>query len=83
MITTSEINGISFSDGGVTVPVRDAAGALKGIPSKASGETYLTAGGGVRFVFCENLDLGFGMSSALTSDHYARELYRFEFRKRY
>jgi hypothetical protein len=76
LIGTSELNGWTFTDGALTVPPN-----IAGV--QASGETYLSAGGGLRLVFCENMDLGFGAAFALTDDHFARELYRTEFRIRY
>jgi hypothetical protein len=75
LIGTGEFNGWTFQDGLFTGP--------GGVATKASGETYVTVGGGLRLVFCEKADLGFGSSFALTSDHFADQLYRTEFRLRY
>jgi hypothetical protein len=83
LIGTSEINGWTFTDGGVTVPVTNAMGMVTGITTRAAGETYVTTGGGFRLVFCERYDLGFGVAAAVTDDHFARETYRTEFRIRY
>jgi hypothetical protein len=78
-IGTAEFNGWTFTDGAVT----DFVTPNMGITTKASGESYFTLGGGVRMVFCDFLDLGFGFARAITDDHFARELYRTEFRIRY
>jgi hypothetical protein len=78
-ITTSEINGWTFTDGALTNFVNPNVG----VPRSASGESYVTTGGGLRIVFCERWDLGFGAAFALTQDHFAEQLYRTEFRMRY
>lgn len=75
LISTAEINGWTFQDGAFT----DPAGKM----TKASGETYVTTGGGLRIVYCEKYDLGFGAAFSLTDDHFADQLYRTEFRIRY
>jgi hypothetical protein len=79
LIGTSEFNGWTFTDGAVTNFVnRDT-----GVPVGASGESYITLGGGARLVFCEKWDIGFGAAFAVTSDHFAEQLYRTEVRFRY
>jgi hypothetical protein len=79
LIGTTEFNGWTFTDGAVT----DFVTKDMGTTVRASGESYLTSGGGLRLVFCEKWDLGFGAAFALTSDHFAQQLYRTEFRYRY
>src|SRR5262249_30237618 len=76
---TAEFNGWTFTGGAVT----DFVTPTTGIQSKASGESYITLGSGLRMVFCDFIDLGFGFAYAVTDDHFARELYRTEFRLRY
>jgi hypothetical protein len=76
LIGTSEFNGWSFTDGGVVDRVT-------GMGRPASGETYVTLGGGLRLVICENFDIGFGTTFAVTDDHFADQLYRTEVRFRY
>lgn len=78
LISTAEVNGWTFTDGAVTNRV---AGNL--VTTKASGESYVSLGGGLRVVFCDNMDIGFGAAFAVTDDHFADQLYRTEFRLRY
>jgi len=75
VIGTAELNGWSFQDGQFTDPELG--------PLPASGETYLSAGGGLRLVVCDKIDFGVGATFALTSDHWAEQLYRSEFRVRF
>jgi hypothetical protein len=79
LIGTAEFNGWTFTDGAVT----DFVTPDMGVTTPASGESYFTVGGGLRLVFCEFIDFGFGFARAITDDHFARELYRTEFRLRY
>ncbi len=86
VIGTAEFNGWTFQDGALTTlaaPLPGQAPGTNGFAVKASGETYMTLGGGLRLVFCENFDIGFGSSFAVTSDHFADQLYRTEIRLRY
>jgi len=43
----------------------------------------ITLGGGLRLVYCDNFDIGFGAAFAVTDDHWAEQLYRTEVRLRY
>lgn len=75
IIGSLEFSGWTFQDGALTNP--------DGTISRSSRETYFAAGPGIRFVVCEYLDFGFGAQFALTSDHWADQLYRTEFRLRF
>jgi hypothetical protein len=75
LIGTLEGNGWSFQDGLYTDPVFG--------PTKSSGETYVSAGVGLRLFVCDRIDFGVAASQALTSGHWAEEVYRAEFRWRY
>jgi hypothetical protein len=91
LIGTSEFNGWTFQDGAFAdraLAVRDAMGNLvvtnqNLFTHRASGESYITLGGGFRLVYCENFDIGFGTAFAITDDHWADQLYRTEVRFRY
>jgi hypothetical protein len=76
LIGTAEFSGWSFQAGSYTDPF---AGSL----FKASGTTYADVGAGLRLVVCDRMDFGFAVSSAVTSQHFAEQLYRTEFRFRY
>jgi hypothetical protein len=75
IIGTLEANGWSFQDGLYTDPLR---GALP-----ASGETYLSAGPGLRVVVCDKIDFGIGSAFALTENHWGEQALRSEFRWRF
>jgi len=48
-----------------------------------NGDTYFTLGPGFRLAISDKIDLGFGMQFAVTSDHFAEQLYRTELRWRF
>jgi hypothetical protein len=75
IIGTLEANGWSFQDGQYTDP------ALGVLP--ASGETYLSAGPGLRVVVCDKIDFGFGSAFAVTDGHWGEQTIRGEFRWRF
>jgi hypothetical protein len=95
LIGTGEFNGWTFQDGAnanrALVGPRNAAGDLAAAnitqlnnnPASASGVTYVTMGPGLRLVYCENFDIGFGAAFALSQNHWADQLYRTEVRFRY
>lgn len=77
VIGTGGLDCYTFQGGGFTTPA-------PGFPmSTADSETYVSASPGIRFVFCDWLDLGVGASLSLTSDRFADQLYRTEFRIRF
>jgi hypothetical protein len=76
LIGTLEFSGYSFQDGAFTDPVLG--------PYQPSGrDTYVYLGAGLRLFVCDRIDFGFGVNLALTSEHFADQLYRTEFRFRY
>jgi len=75
VIGTVELNGWSFQDGAYTDPVFGM--------QRASGETYLSLGPGIRASICDKVDFGVGAAFSLTADHFADQLIRSEFRFRY
>jgi hypothetical protein len=76
LVGTMEANTFSFQDGAYTDPVF-------GSFQKASDTTYISMGPGVRLFFCDKLDFGFGTAFSLTSDNFARQLYRTSVRLRF
>jgi hypothetical protein len=80
LISTAEFNTWKFQDGLYTQGVLGTNTAL-GVPS--SGDTYASAGPGLRLQFCDNIDFGVGTAFALTSQHWAQQVVRTEFRLRY
>jgi hypothetical protein len=83
LISTAEINGWTFTDGAVAIPPvgGEMPSTMNAASFTARGEdTYITAGGGMRLVICDKYDIGFGSSFAVTSGHFADQLYRTEFR---
>ncbi len=72
---TLEANGYSFQDGAYTDPWLGER--------PASGETYVSAGPGIRMAVCDKIDFGIGTAFSLTADHFAEQLIRSEFRFRY
>jgi hypothetical protein len=76
LIGTLEIMGYTFQDGQYTDPVL-------GSNQKSGGESFVYLGGGLRFVFCDKFDLGFGAMTAFGTDHFAQHVFRTEFRYRY
>lgn len=88
LIGTSEFNGWSFTDGAVAnrallAFVQPNAQNRDAFTQRGSGTTYLNLGGGIRMVFCDKFDIGFGSTFAITDGHLADNLYRTEFRVRY
>ncbi len=75
IIGTLEANGWSFQDGLYTDPVLG--------PQSASGETYVSAGPGIRVVVCDKVDFGVGTAVSLTENHWGEQTLRSEFRWRY
>jgi hypothetical protein len=75
-IAALETTGYSFTSGGFT-------GAVVGTPISGNEETYFNIGPGFRYQFCDKLDVGFGMQFAVTSNHFAEQLYRTELRWRF
>ncbi|HEY1860770.1 MAG TPA: hypothetical protein VGG61_10470 [Gemmataceae bacterium] len=76
IIGTAEFNGYSFQDGAFTDPIQGAF-------QKASGETYISIGPGLRFVICDKVDFGVGTAFNVTDHHFAEQLYRTELRWRF
>jgi hypothetical protein len=76
LISTAEFNGITFTDGAVA----DLA-LNTGRPT--AGDTIITLGGGMRLVICDKYDIGFGSDFAVSSNRFADQLYRTEFRIRW
>jgi hypothetical protein len=75
IIGTLEANGWSFQDGSFT----DSTGLVH----NASGETYVSAGPGVRVVICDKVDFGVGTAFAITENHWGEQSIRSEFRWRF
>ena len=68
-----EFNGYTFTSGGYTDPTTGAT-------LNANGLTLLSVGPGLRFGFCDRIDMGFGVQFGLTSPKFADQLYRSELR---
>lgn len=80
LIGTLEYQGWSVLDGAFTNP--DVL--IEGEPAIEKAVGHLAAAGaGLRFFICDRIDLGCGVLWALTSNHWADELYRAEFRWRF
>ena len=75
VIGTFDFNGWSFQDGAYTDP---EAG-----PRSASGASYISLGPGLRMAVSDKIDFGVGTAFAVTSDHFANQAFRTEFRWRY
>jgi len=76
LIGTGEFVGYSFQHGQFTDPVF-------GPFQKASNDSYLSIGPGLRLVICDRIDFGFGAQFAISDRHFAEQLYRTEFRWRF
>jgi hypothetical protein len=76
LIGTLEMNGYSFQDGLFTDPVL-------GPFQRASGETYVSLGPGLRLVVCDKLDIGVGTAFDVTDRGGPEQIYRTEFRWRF
>jgi len=77
VIGTAELNGWSVLNGLYTLPT-----AGGGTPVRARGH-ILSAGPGLRVVICDKIDFGVGTAFAATSDKWAEQMYRAEFRWRF
>lgn len=75
IIGTLEANSWSFQDGTYTTPSLDVV--------QSSGETYVSAGPGVRVVVCDKIDFGIGTAFSLTDQHWGEQTLRSEFRWRF
>jgi hypothetical protein len=75
LVGTAELNGWSFQTGEFTNPVTG--------PERASGITYISMGPGLRLFVCDKIDFGVGTAFAVTSQHFADQLFRTEFRWRF
>jgi hypothetical protein len=84
-IGTLEYQNYIFQDGALTLPANAQGGAAAPnfLTTGSSGEAYHYAGPGFRIVICDKYDIGFGAAFSLTSDHFADQLYRTEFRVRW
>ena len=76
LVGTVEYNGWTFQSGMYTDP-------LLGGMRKSDGDTYIALGPGGRLFFGDRFDLGIGSNFALTSQHFADQLFRTEFRIRF
>ena len=75
LVSTLELNGWTIQHGRLTDPVFGA--------ERASGETILTAGPGLRLFVCDKIDFGIGTAFSLTSTRWTEQTYRSEFRIRF
>jgi hypothetical protein len=85
LIGTAELDGWAILDGAYTDPdflLPGENGGPDGLRPVARNarDHFLTAGGGIRLAICDRIDFGFGAKFALTDDHFADQIYRFEFR---
>jgi hypothetical protein len=76
LIGTIESSGYTFTSGGYTDPTT-------GMRVSGNNTTYFSMGPGLRFVWSDRIDIGFGVEFALTQDHFAQTLYRTQFRWRF
>lgn len=76
LVGTFETATYSFQDGAYTDPIL-------GPYQSASKTTYVSMGPGLRLMFCDKLDIGFGALIAVSGDHFAREYYRTSVRLRF
>jgi hypothetical protein len=75
LIGTAEFNAWSFQDGAYTDPVLGTR--------LANEDTYISVGPGVRLVFCDKIDFGFGAAFNTENANWYDQLYRVEFRWRF
>lgn len=75
LIGTIEGVGYTFTSGSFT----DAGGVVR----SANDQTYFTLGPGLRLCICDKVDFGIGIQFAVTSFHFADQLYRTELRWRF
>jgi len=83
VIGTAEINGWTFSHG--FVDGGDNVGDT-GIPAdgiSASSKTYANVGPGMRIVYCDHIDVGFGYAHAITEQYMGQNWFRSELRIKY
>jgi hypothetical protein len=83
-VASAEAGGFVFNGGRYTDPF--VGGEPDGDNTKgfrANGQTIVWAGPSARLVICDKIDFGGGVAWALTNDHMAETLYRFEFRWRF
>jgi hypothetical protein len=80
-IATLEMVGYCFQDGEYTVPSVEGPDGFTTV--KSNGGNYLSIGPGLRWAMSQKCDFGFGVQFAVTEDHFAEQLYRFEFRLRF
>jgi hypothetical protein len=76
VIGTLEFNGWHFQDGQFTDPVT-------GPFQKSSGDSFLSAGPGIRMVVCDKIDFGVAAAWQISGDLWPNSLYRTEFRWRF
>jgi hypothetical protein len=79
-IATLEMVGYCFQDGTYTDPT-DQVEPFTTV--KSGGGNYIGIGPGFRWAMSQKCDFGFGVNFAVTQDHFAEQLYRFEFRLRF
>jgi hypothetical protein len=65
------------------LPIGGSKTDAAGIVSAAHDDTIYTLGASLRLNICDKTDVGFGTSFAVSNQHWADELYRFEFRWRF
>jgi hypothetical protein len=75
-VASIEAVGYTFSSGSFTSPFNGAA-------VRGNNQTYFSVGPGFRFCVCDKVDFGFGVQFAVTSNHFADQLYRTELRWRF
>lgn len=80
-IATLEMNGYCFQDGTYTPPGAETAAPFPEV--RSAGGNYLSFGPGFRWVMSQKCDFGVGVQFAVTEQHFANQLYRFEFRLRF
>ncbi len=78
LIGTAELHGYCVPGGDWDGAHTDGAGL-----TVEDSDTLLHAGPGLRLVVCNKFDLGVGANFALTSEHWAEQLYRIEVRYRF
>lgn len=76
IVSSLELNTYSFQHGAYTDPIL-------GSFQKSSGETYVYPAVGIRLFVCDKIDFGFDAAFAVTTRHFADQIYRTEVRWRY
>jgi hypothetical protein len=82
LVGTFEVNCMTFQAGHYNT-IENIAGVDTVVLRQSSGDTYASVGPGLRYQLCEKMDFGFGVALNVSQDHFAEQLYRFEFRWRY